>query len=81
MRLHVKLFAVARELAGRDTLEIELPPGATVADLRAHIESEYPSLADVVPHALWAVNTQYAAADTQLTEQSDVALIPPVSGG
>jgi len=34
-----------------------------------------------VPHALWAVGAQYANDDTALNENSEVALIPPVSGG
>ena len=32
MRVTVRLFAVLRERAGRDSLEIELPEGATVGD-------------------------------------------------
>ena len=39
------------------------------------------ALGAIVPHAMWAVDTAYAADSTELTNQSEVALIPPVSGG
>ena len=81
MKVRVKLFAVAKELAGYDELEVELPNGATISDLRSAIVIVSPALARIVPHALWAVGTEYATDSTTLTEQSQVALIPPVSGG
>ena len=81
MKVRVKLFAVAKELAGCDELSVELPIGATIGDLRSAIVIVSPALARIVPHALWAVGAEYAADDVSLTEQSEVALIPPVSGG
>ena len=81
MKVRVKLFAVAKELAGCDGLSVNLPVGATVRDLRAVIVEVSPGLARIVPHALWAVDAAYATDDTELTEESEVALIPPVSGG
>jgi molybdopterin converting factor subunit 1 len=81
MTVRVKLFAVAKERAGRAELDIELPTGATVADLRKAIESNHPALAAIIPHAMWAVDKSYANDATPLTSNSEVALIPPVSGG
>ena len=81
MKIRLKLFAVGRELAGCNELAIDLPPGATVNDLRQAVAAASPALERIVPHALWAVGAEYAAGDTVLTEQSEVALIPPVSGG
>ena len=81
MKVRVRLFAVAKELAGRDELSVELPPGATVADLRQAVVEVVPALARIVPHSLWAVGAEYAADDVKLVEDAEVALIPPVSGG
>jgi molybdopterin converting factor subunit 1 len=81
MTVRVKLFAVARERIGRDELVIELPQGATIAGLKRFIASEYPPLDTILPHAFWAVNAQYANDDTPVTDRSEIALIPPVSGG
>jgi molybdopterin converting factor subunit 1 len=81
MTIRVKLFAVAKERASRDEIELDLPTGATITDLRAAVESQHPQLAPILPHALWAVDKSYATNATPLTSQSEVALIPPVSGG
>jgi molybdopterin converting factor subunit 1 len=81
MKVRVKLFAVAKELAGCDELSVELPAGATIRDLRSAVVVASPALARIVPYALWAVGAEYAADDALLSQQSEVALIPPVSGG
>jgi molybdopterin synthase catalytic subunit/molybdopterin synthase sulfur carrier subunit len=81
MKVRVKLFAAAKEVAGCDELAIDLPPGAKVADLRAAVVDLMPGLQAIVRHSMWAVGSEYVRDDTKLSEQSDVALIPPVSGG
>jgi len=81
MKLSVKLFAVARERAGSGTIEVELPPGASVRQLRGAIAEQFPPLADLLVHTRLAVDNDYATDTTQLSPQSELALIPPVSGG
>ena len=81
MKVRVKLFAVAKELAGGDAIVVEVPEGATIAHLRTTIISTAPALARIVPHAMWAVGTEYATDNTPLSATSEIALIPPVSGG
>ena len=76
MRIGVRLFAGLRELAGTRATEVELPEGATAADV-------WPALAlgDEPPGLLIAVNKTYAPRDSVLAAGDEVALIPPVSGG
>jgi molybdopterin converting factor subunit 1 len=81
MKVRVKLFAVAKELAGCNELTIDLPEDATVSNLRAAVVQASPTLARILPHALWSVGATYASETTPLNEQSEIALIPPVSGG
>ncbi len=81
MKLSVKLFARARDLAGASQVELELPDRATVADLRFAITSRYPPLAPLAPSLLIAVNMDYVNDETVLQANSDVACFPPVSGG
>ena len=82
MTVTVRLFAVLRERAGRDALELELDDDATVADALAALSAE-PALADVLPrlNVVMAVNRTYAARSTALAPGDELALIPPVSGG
>lgn len=81
MKLTVKLFAAARELAGCGELQVELPVGANVAQLREALCSSKPALAELARRSLIAVNEEYAADATPLSDGDTAALIPPVSGG
>ena len=81
MNVRVRLFAVAREVAGRDVLAVELTSGAKVADVRRALVAAVPALEPVLSHSLVAVDAQYAADATPVDEHSEIALIPPVSGG
>jgi sulfur-carrier protein len=79
--VRILLFAVARQLAGRDAIVLDLAPGSTVGQLRERLSAEVPALGAVLPQMLFAVGSQYAADDTTIDEASEVACIPPVSGG
>lgn len=83
MLLQVRLFAVLRERAGRDSLEIELGEGATVGDaLRALAAASEPlGEALAAMPVVMAVNRAYAGEDEPLSAGDELALIPPVSGG
>lgn len=81
MKVRVRLFAAAKELAGKEMLEVEVPEGARMADLRHSIVEVVPTLATIVRHSLWAIGTEYVDDDVVLQANADVALIPPVSGG
>jgi molybdopterin synthase catalytic subunit len=76
MRVTVRLFAILRQRAGRDTLELDLPDGARVSDALAEVDDLAGGLRLVM-----AVNREYAAADHPLAAGDELALIPPVSGG
>jgi molybdopterin converting factor subunit 1 len=76
MKVTVRLFAILRERAGSDRLELDLPEGASVADALAEVDDLAGGLRLVM-----AVNREYAAADTRLEPGDELALIPPVSGG
>jgi len=76
VQVSVRLFAGVRERAGSARRALELPDGATVADVWPRLE-----LGDEPTGLLYAVNREYAAADAALADGDEVALIPPVSGG
>jgi molybdopterin converting factor subunit 1 len=81
MKMDVKLFALARQLAGRDTIVVDLPAKAVVADLRRAIAEQHPDLSELLAHTMFAVNAEYAHDDSPLPPDAEVACIPPVSGG
>lgn len=81
MRFDVRLFALYRERAGASVVSVELPPGATVADLTTTVRDDYPQLAPPEVRIVVAVNAEYADDDQRLQPGDEVCLIPPVSGG
>jgi molybdopterin synthase catalytic subunit len=82
MKVDIRLFAVFRERAGRDRLELELVDGATVADALTALgaESGLGELLSRMPVRV-ALNREYVAEDAAIEPGDELALIPPVSGG
>ncbi len=82
MTVTVRLFAILRELAGRESLELELPDDATVDDALT-VLAERPELGGALGRmrVVMAVNRDYASGGTRLGAGDELALIPPVSGG
>jgi molybdopterin converting factor subunit 1 len=80
MRISVRLFAGLRERAGADRVDVELPDGASVADLLAAMGTT--PVGELAPRScIVAINREYADADAVVGETDEVALVPPVSGG
>ncbi len=76
MHVRVRLFAILRERAAAEAIELELPDGALVSDALERVGH----LTDGVP-VVMALNQEYAEPDAELHSGDEVALIPPVSGG
>ena len=81
MDLAVRFFALYRERAGTKTHRLQLPEGATVADLTDEVRRIFPRLAPPDVQIVVAVNADYAEPEVILRDGDDVCLIPPVSGG
>jgi len=78
MRVRVKAYGIARDIAGRD-FELEMD-GVSVGDLRKSLLKAYPAMANLAS-LLIAVNEAYAGDEIRISDTDEVVLIPPVSGG
>ena len=81
MVFEVRLFARARDLAGADTVSVEVPENATVGDLRSSLREQFPSLEPVIANLHVAIGTDYANDSTKLEPTQSISCFPPVSGG
>jgi molybdopterin converting factor subunit 1 len=81
MKVAVKLFAAARDLAQQPEVVLDVAPGADVSELRMAMASAWPQLAPLASRSVIAVNSEYASDATLISEGDELALIPPVSGG
>jgi molybdopterin converting factor subunit 1 len=79
--MEVKLFAAARQYAGAESVEVELPEGATVSDLRGALAERLPEARAVLQHAMFAIDMDFVSDQAPLRPDAEIACIPPVSGG
>ena len=80
MTAAVRLFARARELAGADSVRLDIG-NRTVAGIRDELAARYPLAAGLIARSAVAVNGEYADDDQPVGAEDEIALIPPVSGG
>ena len=78
----VILFAILKDKAGRDTLQVEAGP-STVSELLEQIASEYPALTDMLAagSVTVSVNHEFAKQNSRIRDGDEVAIMPPFSGG
>jgi MoaE-MoaD fusion protein len=81
MRVRVLYFGIVRERLGMRQEPVELSDGATVADMLETLARLHPSFAAGVRSVRVARNEEYVDSSTTLSENDEVAIIPPVSGG
>ena len=81
MEIEVRLFAVARESAGCDTLCLQFSDRPSAADVMVALERELPQISGLIPSCRLAVNCEYVGPQMMISDDAEVALIPPVSGG
>lgn len=80
MSVTVLLFASYADALGTPSLSVDLPAGATVADVLAEV-ARRPGSQMIPASPLVAVNQRYASVTTRVSAGDEVALIPPVAGG
>jgi len=76
----IKLFAMCRELIGKDQITLKLKNQMTVGDIRTKILKLYPVLSGRTQFVV-AVNYVIVDEITPISEKDEVAILPPVSGG
>lgn len=79
----IRLYASLRDKVGQPEIIVTLPEGkeVTVEDLHTAVSTQYPQLQLGLRTAITAVNREFAAPETPITPQDEIALFPPVSGG
>jgi molybdopterin synthase catalytic subunit/molybdopterin converting factor small subunit len=81
MRVRVLVFGVLKDLISQPSGELDLPDGATVAVLLDHYRHRAPGNGSLWSSLAVAVNREYVTAAHPLSDDDEVALLPPVSGG
>ena len=81
MRVRALFFAAYGDALGTSTLHLDLPDGATVAELVRRMRARGRPF-DRLPEApAVAVNRTLLRGDAELAEGDEIAFLPPVAGG
>lgn len=81
MSVRILFFARAKELAGVEQTELEMPAGSLLRHLRQELARRFPALADFLPRCQWAIDDILADEHTPISDGATIAILPPVSGG
>lgn len=78
----ILLFAGLVNRLGDTKIELELTENAlTVAQLKEHLILLYNEHKSLIEASFVAANSKYCSQDIMLTNEMEIALLPPVSGG
>ena len=80
MKIDILAFGIAKDIIKSRSLMMELPEGGTVGELKKKLTDRVPDFQKLKSLAI-AVNTEYRSDDFSLSENDEVVIIPPVSGG
>jgi molybdopterin synthase catalytic subunit/molybdopterin converting factor small subunit len=81
MKIRLLAFASAGDALGATEMEIEVPDGSRISDLRALLDRDHPAMIPLWPRLAVAMDGRIVPLDTFLEPGVEVALLPPVSGG
>ena len=81
IKIRVLFFGAARDVVDENPLLLSLDKTATVSQAYQQLVAHFPGLERFGRSLLFAVNQEYATLDTDLTDNDELAIFPPVSGG
>lgn len=78
MKLTINYFGMIVETVGSSKADFELH-GKNVSDLKNELEYTFPELLGMSYQI--AVNQKLVSSETMITEQDEIAVLPPFAGG
>jgi len=81
MQVRVLFFGMLKDLVGRAEERLEVESGARLETVFDHYARRFPRLAEMAGSIVLAQNEEFAAPDTPVAEDGEIAFLPPVSGG
>ncbi len=80
MNLRILCFGITRDIIGQFEYATTLENGATVADLKQKLSTQFPNF-QALRSLQVAINSEYANENSIIKQNDEIVLIPPVSGG
>jgi molybdopterin converting factor small subunit len=81
MKVRAQFFAQLRDVTRVSETTVELPDGATVADLLATLYEQTPELRQWEKNILVGSGVEFVDRQHVLQPDEEIAIMPPVQGG
>ena len=81
MKIQIEFYGVLQRLAGANLRELNLPEGATAADVLMQLSEQSAELSARIENSACAIGEQLVSRTHLLEDGDTLVLIPPVSGG
>src|SRR5690606_29996259 len=81
MKVRIRFFHLLKQYARTDALEMEVPDGSTVGDIKNLVFDQFPGMKMLGGAVSLAQDMEYANPTDLAREGAEIALMPPVSGG
>jgi molybdopterin converting factor subunit 1 len=80
-KITLLFFATLRERAGTRSMDLEIPAGMTIRDLKDRLAGQHPNLSESMKAVLVTIDREYAFDEAVIPPGAEIAMFPPVSGG
>jgi molybdopterin converting factor subunit 1 len=80
-KVSILFFASLKEKVGYKELNLEIPHGMSIKELKTLLRERFPVLDAILDTALMSINKEYAFDEDVIPENAEIAVFPPVSGG
>lgn len=81
MKIYVHFYAQLRDVAGVSDLSVQVPQAASVADVLEKLYQLKPMLRTHDKNVLIGSGVDFVERNHVLTEDEELAIMPPVQGG
>lgn len=80
MQIKIRAFGIAKDILETSFMTYEVDQNITIHQLRERLIAEFPDF-ERLSSLAFAINESYATPDAVISQNDEVVLIPPVSGG
>jgi molybdopterin converting factor subunit 1 len=81
VRIRVLFFGVLHDIVGLREESLDFPDGSLLSAVFEHYAARFPRFRDMSASLVLAVNRQFCPPSAALSDNDEVAFLPPVSGG
>ncbi len=79
IHISIHTFAVLKDRIP-DGLVLEFQQQCTISEVQERLKKEYPEM-DVMDNCRFAINEEFVSSDSIISDDTEVFIIPPSSGG